>query len=115
MDTSSLELPTSPASPRVALASPLLDVDPERLWVRVEGQHVSLSGLQLRLLVYLWKHRTWVKSRGQILEEVWGCGVDVNDKAVDVHVCRLRRRLGAAGLLLESVRSFGYRLNATRP
>ncbi len=115
METSSLELPTFPASPPEALAVPLLEVDPERLWVRVEGQHVRLTGLQLSLMLYLWKHRNWVKSRGQILEAVWGCGVDVNDKAVDVHVCRLRRRLGAAGTLLESVRSFGYRLHAESP
>ncbi len=89
----------------------LLAVDSQRLSVRVAGRPVRLTGLQLRLLLYLWDRRDWVLSRTQIIDEVWGHGADVSVKVVDVHVCRLRRRLAEAGELVEAVRSYGYRLN----
>ncbi len=89
----------------------LLSVDSQRLSVRVAGRQVRITGLQLRLLLYLWDRRDWVLSRTQIIDEVWGHGADVSVKVVDVHVCRLRRRLAEAGGLVEAVRSYGYRLN----
>ncbi len=91
-----------------------LDLDVEQLRVRVGGRIVPLAGLQLRLLVYLARRPGWVFSREQLLKEVWGVEPSHRDlKTVDVLVCRLRRRLGIAGRVIESVRSFGYRMRTT--
>jgi len=91
-----------------------LDLDVEQLRVRVRGRTVPLAGLQLKLLLYLARRPGWVFSRVQLLKAVWGIEPSHRDlKTVDVLVCRLRRRLGVAGRLIESVRSFGYRMRTT--
>jgi DNA-binding response OmpR family regulator len=91
-----------------------LDLDVEQLRVRVRGRIVPLAGLQLKLLLYLARRPGWVFSREQLLKEVWGVEPSHRDlKTVDVLVCRLKRRLGVAGRLIESVRSFGYRMRTT--
>jgi two-component system, OmpR family, phosphate regulon response regulator PhoB len=91
-----------------------LEADLDRLHVRVDGRVVALEGLQLSLLVHFVRHPEKVMSRADLLREVWGprsCARD--EKSVDVLVCRLRRRLGPAGRLIQSVRSFGYRFDGT--
>jgi DNA-binding response OmpR family regulator len=86
-----------------------LEVDLERLSVRVRGKQVHMSGLQLKLLMHLARHADWVLTRSQLIAAVWGLDEVRDPKVVDILVCRLRRRLGVAGRLIESVRSFGYR------
>lgn len=88
-----------------------LDVDIERLSVRVHGRTVNVTGKRLQLLLCLARRPDWVRTREQLLKELWGReGATRPLKSVDVVVCRLRRDLGVAGELIESVRSFGYRL-----
>ena len=101
------------ASPvRIHRFGPLeLDVDRLRVWVN--GRPVALEGLQLKLLLCLARRPDWVFSRDRLLAEIWDADADRNPQAVDVVVCRLRRRLGAAGRLIESVRGFGYRLRSS--
>lgn len=88
-----------------------LMVDLDRLRVSVCGVAVPLDGLQLRLLVHLAQHPDRVLSRAQLLADVWGLDPNRNPKVVDVLVCRLRKRLGVAPTLLQTVRGFGYRFN----
>jgi two-component system phosphate regulon response regulator PhoB len=50
-----------------------------------------------------------VQTRAQLLESVWDAQPDIQTRTVDMHVQRLRAKLGTAGDLVETVRSFGYR------
>lgn len=92
----------------------LLDVDPERYVVRVRGEPIVLEGIGLRVLLVLWKNQNYIVTRERMLEACWDHASEVTPKAVDVQVCRLRKCLGEAGALLESVRLFGYKLNMRR-
>jgi DNA-binding response OmpR family regulator len=91
-----------------------MELDFDRLRVKVAGRPVKLSGLQLRMLMFLGRRPGIVFTREELLENVWGADAGGHDlKVVDVLVCRLRARLRAAGaqtVVLESVRSTGYRL-----
>ena len=53
-----------------------------------------------------------MQARSHLLETVWEAAPDIQTRTVDMHVQRLRTKLGAAGALIETVRGFGYRLNA---
>jgi two-component system phosphate regulon response regulator PhoB len=87
-----------------------LEVDPDRYHVYVEGREVHVSALEMRLLIHLFQAQGFVRSRKELLTEVWGYQPDVNSRTVDAHVKRLRDKLGAAGRLIETVRGLGYRL-----
>jgi two-component system, OmpR family, phosphate regulon response regulator PhoB len=53
-----------------------------------------------------------VQARAHLLETVWEAAPDIQTRTVDMHVQLLRTKLGVAGALIETVRGFGYRLNA---
>ena len=98
-------------NPRGTLRIGSLELDWDRHTVRVHGRPVAIAGLQLRLLELLAGRPGVVFGRDQILTSVWGRHADQRDsKTVDVLVCRLRRRLGDAGALVETRRAFGYYL-----
>ncbi len=90
-----------------------LDVDSHHVFVN--GREVHVSTLEMRLLVYLVEHRGRVRSRENLLEDVWGYKPDVSTRTIDTHVERLRDKLAEAGSLLETVRGTGYRLSAEFP
>jgi two-component system phosphate regulon response regulator PhoB len=54
-----------------------------------------------------------VQTRPQLLESVWEAQPDIQTRTVDMHVQRLRSKLGETGRLIETVRGFGYRFRAT--
>jgi two-component system, OmpR family, phosphate regulon response regulator PhoB len=78
--------------------------------VAVDGHAVELTRIEYRLLLLLAERRGRVQSRPQLLESVWEAQADIQTRTVDMHVQRLRSKLGGAGALLETVRGFGYRL-----
>lgn len=98
----------SPARRRLTAGS--LEVDPDGHHVYVEGKEVSVSALEMRILVYLFDARGIVRTRHDLLTQVWGYQPEVNSRTVDTHVKRLRQKLGVAGALIETVRGLGYRL-----
>ena len=81
-----------------------------RAWV--DGQEVSLTALEFRLLMMLYDRRGRVLSRDVLLDEVWGSNVDVTARNVDTHVKRVREKLGEAGEYIETVRGVGYRFRS---
>jgi two-component system, OmpR family, phosphate regulon response regulator PhoB len=99
---------TAPAR-RKLVAGPL-EVDPDGHHVHVNGDEVSVSALEMRILVYLFEARAIVRTRHDLLTQVWGYQPEVNSRTVDTHVKRLRQKLGVAGPLIETVRGLGYRL-----
>jgi DNA-binding response OmpR family regulator len=88
-----------------------LVVDFDAVEVLVDGMPVRLSRLEFDLLRCLLENRPRVLSRGRLLDRVWGYDASVQTRTVDVHVGRLRAKLGAAGEQIETVQGFGYRFN----
>jgi len=86
-----------------------VDVDGHRVFVGEDEVHVS--AIEMRLVVYLIENRGRVRSRDDLLENVWGYRPGVSTRTVDTHVKRLRDKLGAASNLIETVRGTGYRLS----
>ena len=84
-----------------------VDRDAHRVWV--DGEEVTLTALELRLLSTLLERRGRVQSRPALLDDVWGMSGEVTTRTVDTHVKRLREKLGSAGPYIETVRGVGYR------
>ncbi len=86
-----------------------LVVDRSSREVRVGGRLVPLTAKEYALLVCLCEHRGKVKSREQLLARVWGSRYEGGARTVDIHVRRLRAKLGAA-LPLVTLRGEGYKI-----
>ncbi|HEY1103488.1 MAG TPA: phosphate regulon transcriptional regulator PhoB [Burkholderiaceae bacterium] len=97
-------------SDSVAIGALLLDGATYR--VTWQGQLLKVGPTEFKLLHYLMKHSERVHSRSQLLDKVWGDHVFIEERTVDVHVKRLREALGAAAVMLETVRGAGYRITA---
>ena len=82
--------------------------------VTVDSVELDLTPTEFKLLVTLAERRGRVQSRALLLEIVWDAAPDIQTRTVDMHVQRLRTKLGAAGELIETVRGFGYRLRAAQ-
>jgi two-component system phosphate regulon response regulator PhoB len=91
-----------------------LRLDPSSHRVTAAGKSVELGPTEFRLLHFLMTHAERVHSRTQLLDQVWGNQVFVEDRTVDVHIRRLRRALEATGheCLIQTVRGSGYRFSA---
>ncbi len=85
-----------------------LEFDRDALIVRVGGDEVALTPTELRLLGELVDHRGMVLSRDQLLERVWGYTWSGDTRLVDVHIQRLRAKIG--GEHIDTVRGHGYRI-----
>jgi TldD protein len=77
--------------------------------VHVEGRPITLTTKEFSLLAYLSENRGRVKSREQLLARVWGASYEGGPRTVDIHVRRLRAKLGNA-FPLQTVRGAGYKL-----
>lgn len=91
-----------------------LRLDPASHRVSAGGQPVSLGPTEFRLLHFLVTHPERVHSRSQLLDQVWGDHVFVEERTVDVHIRRLRGALEPTGLdrMIQTVRGSGYRLSS---
>ena len=81
--------------------------------VSVGGIELVLTATEYKLLITLVERRGRVQSRPQLLETVWEAQPDIQTRTVDMHVQRLRTKLGDAGDLIETIRGFGYRFRST--
>jgi DNA-binding response OmpR family regulator len=86
-----------------------LTADFDAVSVEVDGEAVRLTRREFELLRYLVENRNRVLSRDRLLERVWGYDRLIETRSVDVHVGRLRAKLGAAGRQIETVVGLGYR------
>ena len=87
-----------------------LKLDPAAHRVSTRCGKINLWATEFRLLHFLMTHPDRVYSRGQLLDEVWGDHVFVEDRTVDVHIRRLRQALQPSGHqdMIETVRGAGY-------
>jgi len=89
-----------------------LRLDPAAHRVTGNGEALSFGPTEFRLLHYLITHPNRVYTRAQLLDEVWGDHVFIEERTVDVHIRRLRQALAPSGhdSLIETVRGSGYAL-----
>jgi len=89
-------------------------MDVSAMQVSVSGEDISLTPTEFKLLRALLERRERTLSRRQLLEKAWDVESNVSDRletrTVDMHVQRLRAKLGEAGDSIQTVRGFGYRL-----
>jgi hypothetical protein len=106
--------PNSPDGPgSLAEASRLpelnLDLGGRHLWV--DGRTVELTRREFDLLAYLQRRRGVALSRRELMDTVWGTSYLDGDRTIDVHVRRLRMKLGRHAERLSTLRGFGYRFD----
>jgi two-component system phosphate regulon response regulator PhoB len=83
--------------------------------VSIDGEALDLTATEFKLLQTLMERRGRVQSRRQLLQAAWGVTANITTRTVDMHVQRLRAKLGAEAERLETVRGFGYRFRADSP
>jgi DNA-binding response OmpR family regulator len=88
-----------------------LTADFEAVSIAVGGEPVRLTRREFELLRFLVENKNRVISRDRLLERVWGYERFIETRSVDVHVGRLRAKLGVAGGQIETVIGLGYRFN----
>ena len=87
-----------------------LIIDEKAHEARIGNEAISLTPYEFKLLVTLAQNQGRVLTRDQLIREVQGGGVSVVERAVDTHVFGLRKKLGEAAELIETVRGVGYRI-----
>jgi DNA-binding response OmpR family regulator len=98
-------------APSRALKAGNVELDRSSCQVRLEGEPLSLTATEFRLLEFLMTRPGVVFSREQLLNAVWGQDRAITDRTVDVYILRLRQKIErdpAAPRLIHSVRGFGY-------
>ncbi|QLJ00761.1 winged helix-turn-helix transcriptional regulator [Streptomyces sp. NEAU-sy36] len=89
---------------------PLVRIDPVRRTAAVDGRELDLTYLEFELLAHLVAHPHRVHTRDQLVTTVWGYGHVGDGRTVDVHIARLRRKLGAEHRrTIQTVRRVGYK------
>ena len=86
-----------------------LEIHPGRRQVLFRKKPVELTNMEFQVLHFLARKPGWVFSRYQIVEGVRGDDYPVTDRAIDVMIVGLRKKLGEAGAYVETVRGVGYR------
>ncbi|MFD7511660.1 winged helix-turn-helix domain-containing protein [Streptomyces sp. NPDC059853] len=105
-----ITVPASAAPTRGAESGRGITIDEEERTARVDGTLLELTYLEFELLAHLVRHPHRVYSREQLVTTIWGYGPVGDQRTVDVHVARVRRKLGAAHReRIVTVRRVGYK------
>ena len=89
-----------------------LEINVPNYSVKLGSKELVLPKKEFETLVYLVRHRGRVISRDVLLNAVWGEGVFVVDRTVDVHIRKIREKLGHYADMIETVKGVGYRCKA---
>ncbi len=90
-----------------------LTIDSSKHEASINGEAIKLTLTEFKLLIALVNARGRVMTRDQLMDKAMGTDVFVTDRAIDVHVTAIRRKLGEASWLIRTVRGVGYRLQDT--
>lgn len=98
-------------SAHIALGDLILDTEQHRL--SIGDKQLEVSPTEFRLMHFFMTHPNKVYSRTQLLDQVWGRSVYIEERTIDVHIRRLRKILSEHGReeLVQTVRGFGYRFS----
>ena len=96
---------------QIVLDGLVLDTEQHRL--SIDGRPLTVSPTEFRLMQFFMTHPDKVYSRSQLLDQVWGRSIYIEERTVDVHIRRLRKVLAEHGRedLVQTVRGFGYRFS----
>ena len=96
---------------QIIIGDLVLDVDQHRL--TIGSNQLDVSPTEFRLMKFFMTHPDKVYNRTQLLDQVWGRSVYIEERTVDVHIRRLRKILAQYGKndLVQTVRGFGYRFS----
>jgi DNA-binding response OmpR family regulator len=97
-----------PAQPLLAAGSVVIDQAKHE--VTVAGKPVNLTPTEFKLLTAIFAARGRVMSRDQLMDRAMGADVFVTDRAIDVHITAVRKKLAEAAWMIHTVRGVGYRL-----
>ena len=90
-------------------------VDTDRMTVTLDGDPVTVTGQELKVLRYLLERQGRVITRQQLLTDVWNYSYTGDARTVDVHISRLRRKLPPLARMLRAVKHVGYCLDGQQP
>jgi two-component system phosphate regulon response regulator PhoB len=99
---------SEPPTQRLEIGPVALDLSAHLAFV--EGKELPLTLQEFRLLAYLVQGKGRVRTRDELLADVWNTSPELETRTVDTHIKRLRDKMGAAGELIETVRGLGYRI-----
>lgn len=102
----------SRTEPTQRIAYEGLMIDPDRKSCTVDGREVALTKKELEILTLLLQHKDRIFSREEILTRIWGEGVVVLDRTIDVNIARLRRKTGPYGHHIVTRAGYGYGFEA---
>ncbi len=100
----------SPVSEAGSLKAGPLSIDASKHEVSINGELVKLTLTEFKLLISLVAARGRVLTRDQLMDKAMGTDVFVTDRAIDVHITAIRKKLGSASWLIRTVRGVGYSL-----
>jgi len=90
-----------------------VEINPPHYTVKVAGKSVAFTKKEFEVLLYLAKRPGRVITRDTLLNEIWGDDVVVIDRTIDVHIRKIREKLGENNMhLIETIKGVGYRLKA---
>jgi len=98
-----------PADQRAAVRIHELEIDPVKFKARLAGEKLELTSNEFHMLHFLSMHTGWVFTRYQIVNAVRGEDYVVTERAIDVQIAGLRKKLGKHADYIETVRGIGYR------
>ena len=104
---------SSPAEADQQLSAGNLLLDNSSRTVSINGAPLSLGPTEYRLLEFFMNNRNRAYTRNQLLNNVWGANVYIDERTIDVHIRRLRKALSVDGYenCIQTVRGFGYRFS----
>lgn len=105
---------TEPASSSTEYQVGPLYVSPERHIVKVNGQDVTLTYKEFEILCLLLENEGVVLTRSVLMDRIWGCEFERENRTLDVHIRTLRAKLGEVGSCIETVRGVGYKLEGSK-
>ena len=83
-------------------------LDPHRREVWVQGEQLSVTAMEFKLLRVLMEHAGSVQTREALLKDVWNYQTDMDTRTVDTHISRLREKLGNSADCIKTLRGSGY-------
>ncbi len=95
------------------LAAGKISIDREKHLVTIDGAAVPVTAIEYKLLCAFMERLGNVMSRDELLSKVWPVAAAIEPRTIDTHLRRLREKLGSGGEQIQTVRGFGYRMDAT--
>ena len=87
-----------------------ISLDEERRSVEADGRDIALTFKEFELLCHLMRNANIAMSRERLMDAVWGYDYEGETRTVDMHVKTLRRKLGASGDAIRTIRNVGYKI-----